>query len=297
MTQAELKNKILEKSIPHLMIWESKSLYFDNLYIDRIKTDYNLDVVFLDEKDDFVEIYRNTFVKKLYVLRMTTLNTLQNTPECPRFNFFVIIVENIGSAEESALKCNLTRFTGFDSSNVGSLLKDNYPLNTAQAKKVSELLKNDIYKCILELDKVSMLDGDFVENLNLLTNKDIMDFDIPFDEFGLINNIINKNKSAISDMQEFLDNNSNVIGFLTILYNTYKNILQIKCQHYTDVNEIEKCTGIKSGAIYAIKNKYIIDNFSEDYLEERMSLCSSLIDGIKNGIYTEQEAFYYACLF
>lgn len=296
MTQQELKNRILEKTIPHYMVWESKSVYFDNLYIQKIKELYNLDVVFLYEIDEIVEIYKRNFEKKLYVLRMNSLDPRCIALECPVFNYFIVVVENIGQSNKNSIQGNLVHFIDFDSTNVGSLLKDLYPLTISQAKKVSELCKNDIYKSIIELDKVAMLDGNFVDNLNDLTKKDLMDFNIDFNVFELVGDVINKNKRAIDNMQEFIDTKQNVIGFITALYKTYRNILQIKEQPYYNTEDVEKCTGIKSNMVYAIRKSYNINNFSKEYLIERLKFCSSLINGIVKGIYTEYEAFCYSCL-
>ncbi len=295
MTQAELKNRIVEKSIPHFMVWESRSKYFNDLYINKIKEVYNLEVVFLYEFEEIVQIHKATFDGKLFVMFNNSLGPIKNAPELAPRNFFIVIVENIGQGLKNSFGDKLVSFYDFDKTNVGSLLKDMYPLNSRQAEKISELCNNDIYKSILELDKVSMLKGNFVDNLNMLTGEDIMDFSIKFDVFGLVNMVVNKSSNAIDEMQEFLSADQNIIGFITLLYHTYKNILQIKEQPYYDVADIEKCTGIKSGMIYAIKKNYNINNFSVDYLENKMFFCSSLIKGIKDGIYTEEEAFYYSC--
>jgi hypothetical protein len=295
MTQQELKQNILDKKLPNFMVWCNKEQYFNMLYIDKIKEVYGIEPTYLYDIKDISNIFKGGFTENIYIM-YGDLKDIKGIAKPSKNNKFIFITTEATKEQEELYKDNLVKFIEFDSVNVGNLLTELYPLNIKQAIKVATFCDNSISKCINELEKVKILDGDFIKNLNKLTMDDQMNFTIEPNEYKIIEQIVKRQIDIIS-LEEFLEwDNCNILGFLTLLYGTYRNILQIKEQKYTTPQEIEVTTGIKQNVIYAIQKTYNINQYDTDYLISRLNLCRELIEDIKSGFCTEVEAFYYATI-
>ena len=107
------------------------------------------------------------------------------------------------------------------------------------------------------------------------------------DTFSMANNVMQYNgKKAVEQMQFLLDNGESGIGMITVLYNNFRNAVQVLSAAGT-AKEISEQYGIHIAAVSNIMNNF---DYSKDGALRAMRILQDAESGIKNGKYAEDKA-------
>lgn len=107
------------------------------------------------------------------------------------------------------------------------------------------------------------------------------------DTFSMANHVIQYNgKKAVEQMQFLLDNGESGIGMITVLYNNFRNAVQVLSAGGT-AKEISEKYGIHVASVSNILNNF---NYSIDGAIKAMRILQDAESGIKSGKYVEDKA-------
>ena len=107
------------------------------------------------------------------------------------------------------------------------------------------------------------------------------------DTFSMANHVIQYNgKKAVEQMQFLLDNGESGIGMITVLYNNFRNAVQVLSSS-EPAKEISERYGIHIAAVSNILNNF---DYSIDGAIKAMRILQDAEWGIKSGKYAEDKA-------
>lgn len=107
------------------------------------------------------------------------------------------------------------------------------------------------------------------------------------DTFSMANNVMQYNgKKAVEQMQFLLDNGESGIGMVTVMYNNFRNAVQV-LSSTESAKEISEKYGIHIAAVSNILNNF---DYSMDGAIKAMRILQEAESGIKNGKYAEDKA-------
>lgn len=107
------------------------------------------------------------------------------------------------------------------------------------------------------------------------------------DTFSMANHVIQYNgKKAVEQMQFLLDNGESGIGMITVLYNNFRNAVQVLSSS-EPAKEISERYGIHIAAVSNILNNF---DYSIDGAIKAMRILQDAESGIKSGKYAEDKA-------
>lgn len=139
--------------------------------------------------------------------------------------------------------------------------------------------KRDIFKIDNELNKIAIFDEKIrkIEFKNFIKDNIFSDLS-PYTIFSLTNAIITKNLNELKDIYLDLDKiDVNAMGLLTILYNNFKNIINIQL----GVNPTAESLNMNPKQFAAIK--YRIGRYSKNDLVSIFNLLTSIDQRLKLG--------------
>ena len=163
-----------------------------------------------------------------------------------------------------------------------------FDIQEDQADYLCEACGDDYTQIANEIDKlVRLMSG----NENKLQFKNFVDEVVRApkyaDVFSLSNHVMQYNaKQAVEQMQFLLDNGESGIGIITVLYNNFRNAVQVLSS--TDsAKEISEKYGIHIAAVSNILNNF---DYSMSGAIKAMRILQDAESGIKNGKYAEDKA-------
>ena len=107
------------------------------------------------------------------------------------------------------------------------------------------------------------------------------------DTFSMANHVMQYNaKQAVEQMQFLLDNGESGIGMITVLYNNFRNAVQV-LSSTASAKEISEKYGIHIAAVTNILNNF---DYSVSGAIKAMRILQDAESGIKNGKYAEDKA-------
>ena len=148
---------------------------------------------------------------------------------------------------------------------------------------------NDDYTQIQhEIDKLSRVWKDMQQHYSFRASVDYLVRAPKYaDVFSMANNVMQYNgKKAVEQMQFLLDNGESGIGMITVLYNNFRNAVQVLSAAGT-AKEISEQYGIHIAAVSNILNNF---DYSKDGAMRAMRILQDAESGIKNGKYAEDKA-------
>lgn len=178
----------------------------------------------------------------------------------------------------------VTEFTRMSAQVVISHIIKTLNIDKADADTLATLCMDDYGRILLEMDKVINF-AQYYDIPNSAAIKELFKQDAFYKEvdgeiYDLVNAFMSRDVKVVKKrLDEFNRRGDSPLAFLTILHNTVKATLQVKCIGKTD--RMAEVTGL---APYQIKNTYNhIKNFTEKELITIIRYCKYCDNCIKNG--------------
>ena len=162
-----------------------------------------------------------------------------------------------------------------------------FEVTDEQADYLCEACNDDYTQIQNEIDKLCRIRALVTHQSFQRTVDEIVRAPKYADTFSMSNNVMQyKAKQAVEQMQFLLDNGESGIGIITVLYNNFRNAVQVlSC---TDsAKEISEKYGIHIAAVSNILNNF---DYSMDGAIKAMRILQDAESGIKTGKYDEDKA-------
>lgn len=271
----ELKSQIIKKEITQnffiFKLEDNSSLFVANQYIKAIAQILNLNINFIEDLDSLnfsslfdipptdLNIYRCDELKEL-VGEYNNLIIITNKTKLKNTNIVEIPQLEKWQIEDYAI----TNLPGIDSN------------------KIKEFVKNldyDIFKLDNEISKITPFQKANQERIfDKCINNKLFNIKDKYNSFDIINCIINKNTSKLNTILANIDiNNINIMGLYSLLYNNFKNIINIQLN--------SKATAESLGMTYKqfCAIKYNIGHYTQKQLIDNFKFLLQLDYEIKTG--------------
>ncbi len=162
-------------------------------------------------------------------------------------------------------------------------------LNEREAEYLCEACGDDYTQIVNEIDKIRRLRE--CGRFSKVPFNDIVDEVVRTpryaDTFSMANKVMQyKGTAAVKQMQYLLDNGESGIGIITVLYNNFRNAVQVLSASGSS-KEIADKYGIHPAAVTNILNNF---NYSVDGAIRAMRILQDAESGIKTGKYSEDTA-------
>ncbi len=166
-----------------------------------------------------------------------------------------------------------------------------FEVTEQQADYLCEACNDDYTQISNEIDKLVRLMSGGQGFLNRVGFKKTVDEVVRApkyaDTFSMANHVIQHDiEKAVEQMQFLLDNGESGIGMITVLYNNFRNAVQVLSARGT-AKEISEKYGIHVAAVSNILNNF---DYSIDGAIKAMRILQDAESGIKNGKYAEDRA-------
>ena len=165
-----------------------------------------------------------------------------------------------------------------------------FPISENEAEYLCEACNDDYTQLQNEMDKLTRL----IENTDALKRgsiKALIDEVVRApkyaDVFSMSNHVMQyRGAKAVEQMQFLIDNGESGIGMITVLYNNFRNAVQVLSSS-SSAKEISERYGIHIAAVSNILNNF---DYSVKGAMKAMAILQEAEAGIKNGKYTENKA-------
>lgn len=163
-----------------------------------------------------------------------------------------------------------------------------YHLNEKEAEYLCEACHDDYTQLQNEIDKLKRVWPDMKDHFTFGAAVDYLVRAPKYaDTFSMANHVLQYNgKKAVEQMQFLLDNGESGIGMITVLYNNFRNAVQV-LSSAEPAKEISERYGIHIASVSNILNNF---DYSIDGAIKAMRILQDAESGIKNGKYAEDKA-------
>ena len=163
-----------------------------------------------------------------------------------------------------------------------------YGIKEEEAEYLCEACNDDYTQLQNEIDKLKRV---WLNMQDRFTFRAAVDYLVRApkyaDTFSMANHVIQYNgKKAVEQMQFLLDNGESGIGMITVLYNNFRNAVQVLSSS-EPAKEISERYGIHIAAVSNILNNF---DYSIDGAIKAMRILQDAESGIKSGKYAEDKA-------
>lgn len=162
-----------------------------------------------------------------------------------------------------------------------------FEVTEEQADYLCEACNDDYTQIGNEIDKLCRIRAMVTHQSFQKTVDEIVRAPKYADTFSMANNVMQYNgKKAVEQMQFLLDNGESGIGMITVLYNNFRNAVQV-LSSTESAKEISEKYGIHIAAVSNILNNF---DYSLDGAIRAMRILQDAESGIKSGKYAEDKA-------
>lgn len=174
---------------------------------------------------------------------------------------------------------------------VMSQFPERFKVDEGKAEYLCEACNDDYTQLIHEIDKLTRLmegpDGIFHQVGFKKAVDEVVRAPKYADTFSMANHVMQYHaKQAVEQMQFLLDNGESGIGMITVLYNNFRNAVQV-LSSTASAKEISEKYGIHIAAVTNILNNF---DYSMSGAIKAMQILQDAESGIKNGKYAEDKA-------
>lgn len=162
-----------------------------------------------------------------------------------------------------------------------------FEVTEEQADYLCEACNDDYTQIGNEIDKLCRIRAMVTHQSFQKTVDEIVRAPKYADTFSMANNVMQYNgKKAVEQMQFLIDNGESGIGMITVLYNNFRNAVQV-LSSTESAKEISEKYGIHIAAVSNILNNF---DYSLEGAIRAMRILQDAESGIKSGKYAEDKA-------
>lgn len=292
----ELKNKIKNNSIPNLLIFTGPECGLMDIYINQIKQILGLEI----KRNETVISCINTSklinlieTKYLFIVRgdKNFLKDEKLQEKAQKIKGVLIVIYDTIDKRSKLYKQfeeNIITFDYMDDKTLIAILKKNNNLTDDQLKWLIYACGHDYNRCLLELNKISLFDGDKSQLFEKFKRLGAFHEDIGEVIFQFVDSVAQRKPSQAWKLYSLLKlKGESNIKIISLLYSRLKNILIVQfCNNPTVEN-----TGLTPYQITISKS--CINRYSDKELLGIIDLLRLIDSNIKNGIIEEQISVEY----
>lgn len=287
MELSELKQFIIQKNIPKLLIFFGEERKLIEYYIDEIANVQKLEKIKYENINQLFNTFSSkNILKTKKALNIVSIESLSKIDKqismLANLNENIIIMVDNIDKRSSLYKSNVDYIIEFSKLSVDlikALLKTKLRVDDNLIDWLIETCNGSYDRCLLEADKLLIFNSD---NYNQLMKQLIADGsiyrEIPDNVFDFSNAVVGRDKiKAFKVYEDVKKSSHNAISLLSILYNSFKNIMLVQLSS----NPTEKSTGLPEKQINALR--YRINKYSGRELINILGLILKLDLDLKQG--------------
>ena len=296
MDIVKLKSQIKSGKLDNLYIFVGEEIGLMNLYIGKMCKDAH-------RVDSVAGVWKRLTsrglngTKSFYVVRddkefMLAEKVWSVADKMIRYGTLVLLYTNLDKRSRfyKAMESHIVTFDKMTRPQLANFVSKQFPFDISQddIEYLCEACNDDYTQIQNEMDKLQRV-------LPIIGKK--MSFRAVVDElvrapkyadtFSMANHVIQYNgKKAVEQMQFLLDNGESGIGMITVLYNNFRNAVQVLSASGT-AKEISEKYDIHIAAVSNILNNF---DYSLEGAIKAMRILQDAESGIKSGKYPEDKA-------
>lgn len=278
MELKELKKHILNNTLDsHTLVFEDENGFLSKEYIDAIKSNRKNSFTLIDNldvarsKDSIFDIDSTLYIYKCDILD----NDISDIPEN-----LIISCKKV----DKKIRDNISKFIVHFDKPLDWQIEDYCKVKAAgvseeDLKWLISVCNNDIFRIDNELNKITIFNeklrkNKFKEFVNDFVFSDLSSYNV----FSISNALITRDINSIKSIYKEIDNiDVNAIGLVTILYNNFKNIINIQL----GVNPTAQSLDMNPKQFAALK--YRINHYSKNDLISIFNMLTSIDYRLKTG--------------
>lgn len=295
MDIVQLKSQIKSKKLDNLYVFVGDEIGLMNFYISKMSEESH-------RVDDVASVWKKLTSRALgggkpfYVVRddkefMQAEKVWSVADKMIRYGTLVLLYTNLDKRSRfyKAMESHIVTFDKMTRAQLVKLAISRFPfeITEKQADYLCEACNDDYTQLLNEIDKLCRIRALVTHQSFEKTVDEIVRAPKYADTFSMANNVMQYNgKKAVEQMQFLLDNGESGIGMITVLYNNFRNAVQVLSASGT-AKEISEKYGIHIASVSNILNNF---DYSVDGAMRAMRILQDAESGIKNGKYAEDKA-------
>ena len=295
MDIVELKSQIKSGKLDNLYVFVGEEIGLMNLYISKMSDEAH-------RVDSVAGVWKRLTSRGLgkgkpfYVVRddkefMQAEKVWTTAEKMIRYGTLVLLYTNLDKRSRfyKAMEEHMVVFDKMTRHQLVNFVMKEFPygIKEEEAEYLCEACNDDYTQIQNEMDKIERLHA---SNYNVEFKKvvdEVVRAPKYADTFSMANHVIQYHgKKAVEQMQFLLDNGESGIGMITVLYNNFRNAVQVLSAKGT-AKEISEKYGIHPAAVSNILNNF---DYSIDGAIKAMRILQDAESGIKSGQYAEDKA-------
>lgn len=296
MDIVKLKSQIKSGKLDNLYIFVGEEIGLMNLYIEKMCKDAH-------RVDSVAGVWKRLTSrglnggKSFYVVRddkefMQAEKVWSTADKMVRYGTLVLLYTNLDKRSRfyKAMEHHIVTFDKMTRPQLANFVSRQFPFRISQdeIEYLCEACNDDYTQVRNEMDKLSRVWPSMKQTHSFSAAVDALVRAPKYaDTFSMANNVMQyKGKKAVEQMQFLLDNGESGIGMITVLYNNFRNAVQVLTASGT-AKEISEKYGIHIAAVSNILNNF---DYSVDGAIKAMRILQDAESGIKSGKYAEDKA-------
>lgn len=296
MELLELKNKIIKKEIPNILIFIGEEVLIRDTYLEKIKSVLNLETRKCDSLAGIANKLINlTLDKSSYLYIVEDDKNLLNESIIEKLkdknfslNNKLILVYNYLDKRSKFYKQNQDIIVEFEKLSDELLIKyiqKEIPLNNFNCKRLLEYGDNNYIRIKQELNKIEIIMNKHNitpdEAFQYCLDNKLIHMDLKQDVFDFINSVATRNSKVIFEKLEKLKKlNEPDLKIISLLYTLFRNMFIVMTAG--DGQGICERTGLSAFQIKTIREQ--LGRYSIDECAEIMKLITSVEQKYKSGM-------------
>lgn len=295
MDIVKLKSQIKSGKLDNLYVFVGEEIGLMNLYIGKMCSEAH-------RVENVAGVWKRLTSrglgggKNFYVVRddkefLQAEKVWSTAEKMIRYGTLVLLYTNLDKRSRFYKEFE-SRIVTFDKMTRPQLIKfviSQFPFEVTeeQADYLCEACNDDYTQIGNEIDKLCRIRAMVTHQSFQKTVDEIVRAPKYADTFSMANNVMQYNgKKAVEQMQFLLDNGESGIGMITVLYNNFRNAVQV-LSSTESAKEISEKYGIHIAAVSNILNNF---DYSLDGAIRAMRILQDAESGIKSGKYAEDKA-------
>lgn len=297
MDIVQLKSQIKSGKLDNLYVFVGEEIGLMNFYIEKMCSEAH-------RVDDVAGVWKrltsrglNSAKKAFYVVRddkefMQAEKVWSVADKMIRYGTLVLLYTNIDKRSRfcKAMEEHTVVFDRMTRHQLVNFVMKNFPygVREEEADYLCEACNDDYTQIQNEIDKLKRVWLDMQDHFTFRAAVDrLVRAPNYADTFSMANHVMQYNgKKAVEQMQFLLNNGESGIGMITVLYNNFRNAVQVLTAEGS-AKEISDKYGIHVAAVSNILNNF---DYSVDGAIKAMRILQDAESGIKTGKYDEDKA-------
>ena len=280
MTCEELKNKILNKSVDDslLILVYKDNTFVVHQYINQIRLDKNLDIVYVDAVEDIPLDANDFFGTAIGVLYVMHTDKLECSEKLLNYKNTIIVCKEV--TEQESCKNNIVVFDKLTKEQVLEYMRLTCPdIPENKLEWLYDIASGDIFRIDSEIQKLKLFPGIQSDIFEMIKEEqgysDLNQSTI----FSCINAFINKDKKALSNILQHLDIiDVEATGLVTLLIRNLKNTILVQGNPSATPESLK----MKPQQFYMTKKN--CGTFSEKQLVDMFEFLTDIDYRLKSGL-------------